>query len=81
MNLSDIKQIRLTNIKTEGKAIVEATVENVYALDVLQAEYRAEKFLALVAKDNGEVVSTDRWEVLKAGDGNLETWTIKFTAS
>lgn len=81
MNLSDIKQIRLTNIKTEGKAIVEATVENVYALDVLQAEYRAEKFLALVAKDNGEVVSADRWEVLKAGDGNLETWTIKFTAS
>lgn len=81
MNLSDIKQIRLTDVKTNGKAIVGATVENVYALDVLQAEYRAEKFLALVAKDNGEVVSTDRWEVVKAGDGNLETWTIKFTAS
>lgn len=81
MNLSDIKQIRLTDVKTNGKAIVEATVENVYALDVLQAEYRAEKFLALVAKDSGEVVSTDRWEVVKAGDGNLETWTIKFTAS
>lgn len=81
VNLNDIAKIRLTDVKTNGKAIVEATVENVYALDVLQAEGRAEYFLAFVAKENGEVVSADRWEVVKAGDGKLETWTIKFTCS
>ena len=81
MNLSDIKELAVSDIKTEGNAIVEATVLNVYANDVLQAEYRAEKFLAMVAKDNGEVVSTDRWETVKAGDGMAETWTIRFFAS
>lgn len=81
MNLSDIKQINVTDVWSEGNAIIEATVENIYALDVLQAEYRAEKAVQGHAKANGQVVSADRWEVVKAGDGNLETWTIKFTAS
>lgn len=81
MKLEDISQIRVTDVKTYGNAVIEATVENIYALDVLQAEYRAETFLAFVAKENGEVVSADRWGVVKAGDGKLETWTIKFTCS
>lgn len=78
MKLEDIKALTLTNVKTEGKAIVEAHVEGVYAVEILQAEGRAEKFLDMVAKDNGEVVSCDRWECLKKGDGMAETWTIRF---
>lgn len=81
MNLSDIKSLAVSNVKTEGKAIVEATVENVYATNVLQAEGRAEKFLDMVARDNGEVVSADRWEVVKRGDGMAETWSIRFFAA
>lgn len=81
MNPSDIKQITVTDVKLFGNAIIEATVSNIYALDTLQAEYRAEVALAAVAKENGQVASCDRWEGLKAGDGKLETWTIKFTCS
>jgi hypothetical protein len=81
MNLNDIKTIAATNVKTYGNAIIEATIENVYAVEVLQAEGRAEIFLNKLAAENGQVVSTDRWELVKAGDGKLETWTIKFTCS
>lgn len=68
----------LTDIATEGKAITGATVNDVQGSDVLQAEYRAETFLAFVAKENGEVVSADRWEIVER-TGN--TYTIKFTSS
>lgn len=78
MNINDIKSIRVTDIVTEGTEIVEATVENIYAMDVLQAEYRAETFLNTVASDNGETVKADRWLTVKTGDGQLETWTIRF---
>jgi hypothetical protein len=81
MNLNDIKTIEATNVKTYGNAIIEATIENVYAVEVLQAEGRAEISLNKLAAENGQVVSTDRWELVKAGDGMLETWTIKFTCS
>jgi hypothetical protein len=81
MNLNDIKTIAATNVKVEGKAIVEATIENVYALDTLQAEYRAEVFLSKLAESNGQVNSCDRWELVEAGDGKLKTWTIKFHAA
>lgn len=81
MKLEDIKTITATNVKVEGKAIVEATIENVYALDVLQAEYRAEVFLSNVADDNKQVNSCDRWELVKAGDGKDGTWTIRFFAA
>ncbi|UDL16724.1 hypothetical protein SEA_ATUIN_31 [Arthrobacter phage Atuin] len=81
MNLSDIAQMAVTNVKTEGKAIVEATVTGVYATDVLQAEGRAEYFLADVAKANGEVVSADRWELVQKGDGMAKTWSVRFFCS
>lgn len=81
MNVEDIKTIAATDLKVEGKAVVGATIENVYALDVLQAEYRAEMFLRGLAVENGQVVSCDRWDLVKAGDGNAETWTIRFFAS
>lgn len=79
--LEDLKTITATNIKLEGKAVVEATIENVYALDTLQAEYRAEVFLSKLAESMGQVNSCDRWELVKAGDGKLDTWTIKFHAA
>jgi hypothetical protein len=78
VKLEDIAQIRVTDIITEGTEIVEATVENIYANDVLQAEYRAETFLNFVAGENGETVRADRWEIVKTGNGMAETWTIKF---
>jgi hypothetical protein len=78
MNLSAIKTITATEIEIEGTEIIEATIENVYAMDVLQAEYRAETFLASVAESNGQTVKADRWLTVKAGDGMAETWTIKF---
>jgi len=81
MNANDLKTIEATDIQTEGNAIVAATVSNVYALDVLQAEYRAERFLSKVATDHGQVNSCDRWELVEAGDGALKTWTIKFTST
>lgn len=81
MNLSDIKTIAATNVKVEGKAVIEGTVENVYGVDLLQAEYRAEVFLSKLAADNGQVNSCDRWELVKAGDGMLETWTFRFFAA
>ncbi len=68
----------LTNIKTNGNAVTEATVNDVQATDTLQAEYRAEKFLASVAKENGEVVSCDRWEFVECIG---TTYIIKFTCS
>jgi hypothetical protein len=81
VKIEDIKTITATNVKVEGKAIVEATIENVYALDVLQAEYRAEVFLSDLADSNEQVNSCDRWELVKAGDGKLETWTVRFFAA
>lgn len=78
MNINDIKTIAATDIQTNGTEITEATIENIYAMDVLQAEYRAETFLASVAEANGQTVKADHWLELKTGDGMLETWTIKF---
>jgi hypothetical protein len=78
MKLEDIAQIRVTDIVTEGSEIVEATVENIYAHDVLQAEYRAETLLNMVASDNGETVKADRWLTVQQGDGMTKTWTIRF---
>jgi hypothetical protein len=78
MKLEDIAKIRVTDIATEGDEIIEATVENIYANDVLQAEYRAETLLNMVASDNGETVKADHWLTVKQGDGMAETWTIKF---
>ena len=78
MKLEDIKQIRIIDIAVEGTEIIEATVENIYANDVLQAEYLAETYLAFVAKESGETVKADHWLTVKTGDGMAETWTIKF---
>lgn len=78
MNLEDYNKINVTGLKIEGVAIVEATVENVYALNSLQAEYRAEKHLCDVAEDAGQVVSIERWEVIQVGDGQSKPWTVKF---
>lgn len=78
MKLSDIKQIRVTDLKLEGNEIIEATVENVYATEVLQAEGRAEIFLYAEAERNGQTVKADRWHELKTGDGMAETWSIRF---
>lgn len=65
----------VTHIVTAGKSIQSATVHNVEATDILQAELKAERFLNYIAKESGEVVSTDRWELVEA-IGNR--YTIKF---
>lgn len=78
MNINDLKTITATDVKIEGNEIIEATIENVYAHEVLQAEGRAEIFLYAEAERNGQTVKADRWLEVKVGDGMLETWTIKF---
>jgi len=65
----------ISNIKVEGKAIVDATITNVPGTDGIQAEYYAENFLATVAADSNEVVSCALWSALeRTGD----RWVIRF---
>lgn len=66
----------ITDQTVVGTSIQSATVESVAATDVLQAELLAERYLNRVAKTQGLVNSTARWEV--AGrEGNV--YSIKFS--
>lgn len=70
MGISDV--VRIAN------SVQGATVTEVFATNVLQAEFKAEKALDRFAEGKGMVNSCDRWELVER-TGNL--YTIKFSCS